>query len=194
MFQNARCEDRTRDLRIMRPARCQLRYCHSGRWRDALHALTSQSGKATSSLTPLIAQTFEATVGTCTEHVQAQLPRAILRRLPKRVDGQPLQHVRQRPFSAQGALANSATGTRTRVARVRAEYPNQLDYSGFEIDATLQQHYSYTRTRCIHKTARAKHSQRPPTPARQAASRTLTKIFAQRRKAPSSAYLQKGAG
>ena len=26
--------------------------------------------------------------------------------------------------------ANSATGTRTRVARVRAEYPNQLDYSG----------------------------------------------------------------
>ena len=25
----------------------------------------------------------------------------------------------------------SATGTRTRVARVRAEYPNQLDYSGF---------------------------------------------------------------
>ena len=26
---------------------------------------------------------------------------------------------------------NSATGTRTRVARVRAEYPNQLDYSGY---------------------------------------------------------------
>ena len=25
---------------------------------------------------------------------------------------------------------NSATGTRTRAARVRAEYPNQLDYSG----------------------------------------------------------------
>ena len=25
---------------------------------------------------------------------------------------------------------SSATGTRTRVARVRAEYPNQLDYSG----------------------------------------------------------------
>ena len=25
---------------------------------------------------------------------------------------------------------NSATGTQTRVARVRAEYPNQLDYSG----------------------------------------------------------------
>ena len=24
----------------------------------------------------------------------------------------------------------SATGTRTRVSRVRAEYPNQLDYSG----------------------------------------------------------------
>jgi hypothetical protein len=30
---------------------------------------------------------------------------------------------------------NSATGTRTRVARVRAEYPNQLDYSG---DAALE--------------------------------------------------------
>ena len=28
------------------------------------------------------------------------------------------------------AMPNSATGTRTRVARVRAEYPNQLDYSG----------------------------------------------------------------
>ena len=26
---------------------------------------------------------------------------------------------------------HSATGTRTRIARVRAEYPNQLDYSGF---------------------------------------------------------------
>ena len=30
---------------------------------------------------------------------------------------------------------NSATGTRTRVARVRAEYPNQLDYSGVEVNA-----------------------------------------------------------
>ena len=29
-----------------------------------------------------------------------------------------------------GRSQNSATGTRTRVARVRAEYPNQLDYSG----------------------------------------------------------------
>ena len=27
---------------------------------------------------------------------------------------------------------NSATGTRTRVARVRAEYPNQLGYGGSE--------------------------------------------------------------
>ena len=27
-------------------------------------------------------------------------------------------------------IKHSATGTRTRVARVRAEYPNQLDYSG----------------------------------------------------------------
>ena len=30
---------------------------------------------------------------------------------------------------------NSATGTRTRVARVRAEYPNQLDYSGSGMEA-----------------------------------------------------------
>ena len=28
----------------------------------------------------------------------------------------------------RGSIKNSATGTRTRVARVRAEYPNQLDY------------------------------------------------------------------
>ena len=28
---------------------------------------------------------------------------------------------------------SSATGTRTRVARVRAEYPNQLDYSGVAV-------------------------------------------------------------
>ena len=35
----------------------------------------------------------------------------------------------------------SATGTRTRVARVRAEYPNQLDYSGVAImpDHDIQQ-------------------------------------------------------
>ena len=30
------------------------------------------------------------------------------------------------------SFQNSATGTRTRVARVRAEYPNQLDYSGVD--------------------------------------------------------------
>ena len=33
-------------------------------------------------------------------------------------------------FVGWTALENSTTGTRTRVARVRAEYPNQLDYSG----------------------------------------------------------------
>ena len=31
----------------------------------------------------------------------------------------------------------SATGTRTWVARVRAEYPNQLDYSGVAIILAL---------------------------------------------------------
>ena len=30
-----------------------------------------------------------------------------------------------------GDRTTSATGARTRVARVRAEYPGQLDYSGF---------------------------------------------------------------
>ena len=32
-------------------------------------------------------------------------------------------------------LHNSATGTRTQVARVKAEYPNQLDYSGSDEDS-----------------------------------------------------------
>ena len=32
---------------------------------------------------------------------------------------------------------NSATGTRTRVTRVRAEYPNQLDYSGVAVILAL---------------------------------------------------------
>ena len=35
------------------------------------------------------------------------------------------------------ALSNSPTGTRTRVTRVRAEYPNQLDYSGDDIICLL---------------------------------------------------------
>ena len=45
-----------------------------------------------------------------------------------------LERRQSRLKSAQDAsewvVSNSATGTRTRVARVRAEYPNQLDYSG----------------------------------------------------------------
>ena len=43
---------------------------------------------------------------------------------------------RVQPFrcrSNHAHIHNSATGTRTRVARVRAEYPNQLDYSGVGI-------------------------------------------------------------
>ena len=32
---------------------------------------------------------------------------------------------------ASPATFSSATGTRTRVARVRAEYPSQLDYGGW---------------------------------------------------------------
>ena len=50
----------------------------------------------------------------------------------------PVKAARPEPLgyrSLQAAAAlhpskNSATGTRARVARVRAEYPNQLDYSG----------------------------------------------------------------
>lgn len=32
----------------------------------------------------------------------------------------------------------SSTGTRTRVARVKAEYPNQLDYRGLLVSYTFQ--------------------------------------------------------
>ena len=44
-----------------------------------------------------------------------------------------------RPFVVPPS-ASSATGTRTRVARVRAEYPNQLDYSGFDNKLTSITH------------------------------------------------------
>ena len=37
----------------------------------------------------------------------------------------------QRLRFARVQRLNSAAGTRTRVTRVRAEYPNQLDYGGF---------------------------------------------------------------
>ena len=37
----------------------------------------------------------------------------------------------QRANTHAHARKHSANGTRTRVARVRAEYPNQLDYSGW---------------------------------------------------------------
>ena len=39
---------------------------------------------------------------------------------------------------------SSATGTRTRVARVRAEYPNQLDYSGICIAFISKRHRGAT--------------------------------------------------
>ena len=41
-----------------------------------------------------------------------------------------MRRFRRRRVLKGWALYNSATGARTRVARVRAEYPNQLDYSG----------------------------------------------------------------
>ena len=44
----------------------------------------------------------------------------------------PLYHLRTlSPVNIRAHLRlHSATGTRTRIARVRAEYPNQLDYGG----------------------------------------------------------------
>ena len=42
-----------------------------------------------------------------------------------------LPRAKLEPPKIKASEQNSATGTRTRVARVRAEYPNQLDYSGF---------------------------------------------------------------
>ena len=50
--------------------------------------------------------------------------------------------------------ANSATGTRTRVARVRAEYPNQLDYSGFWL-AKVCHHRREGRTRVSENIAKS---------------------------------------
>ena len=43
-----------------------------------------------------------------------------------------MEHGTEDAYDAYGikSEANSATGTRTRVARVRAEYPSKLDYSG----------------------------------------------------------------
>ena len=50
---------------------------------------------------------------------------------PLWIDGPPMVRPSGGPAPARGRDgANSATGTRTRVARVRAEYPDQLDYSG----------------------------------------------------------------
>ena len=43
------------------------------------------------------------------------------------------------------SVTNSATGTRTRVARVRAEYPNQLDYGGHGD----KENVSYFDLRCL---------------------------------------------
>ena len=52
---------------------------------------------------------------------------------------------------------NSATGTRTRVARVRAEYPNQLDYSGFGTRRACRILYFQARTIQAHTRARRKY-------------------------------------
>ena len=45
--------------------------------------------------------------------------------------------VRQKKYWSMFRFENSATGTRTRVARVRTEYPNQLDYSGSDARRSL---------------------------------------------------------
>jgi len=68
------------------------------------------------------------------------------------------------------ASKHSATGTRTRVARVRAEYPNQLDYSGHctvylegpPIAADQRTSNIANRTRHAWATARAPEDQQVP--------------------------------
>ena len=45
----------------------------------------------------------------------------------------------------------SATGTRTRVARVRAEYPNQLDYSGYGPRVVQKFRGKPARTKTLHR-------------------------------------------
>ena len=44
---------------------------------------------------------------------------------------QPTYRNALRSLPDRSHLINSAIGTQTRVARVRGEYSNQLDYSGF---------------------------------------------------------------
>ena len=52
------------------------------------------------------------------------------------------QFIFPRLFSALLDVINSTTGTRTQVARVKAEYPNQLDYSGVVV-GLLQFYFAY---------------------------------------------------
>ena len=71
------------------------------------------------------------------------------------------QRAKPAPQCVAPTSNNSATRTRSRVARVRAEYPNQLDYSGPVKDTTctLQKVFmnrafptanpNHTRARCI---------------------------------------------
>ena len=64
---------------------------------------------------------------------------------------------RQQACNSQDKKKHSATGTRTRVARVRAEYPNQLDYSGSEIDARRTLH-AYRQINKLHSEERSARS------------------------------------
>ena len=59
---------------------------------------------------------------------------------------------------------NSATGTRTRVARVRAEYPNQLDYSGFCHTVEKQTRASRRRLRRPERPGQARPGLEPAIP------------------------------
>ena len=69
-----------------------------------------------------------------TGHCGNTTPLALLsKRLHMLLDGWGVGHGRSTVsfnVATWSGATNSATGTRTRVARVRAEYPNQLDYSG----------------------------------------------------------------
>ena len=106
------------------------------------------------SLSLSLSQSLSAAQGAMGGVAQARVGRMqIIRRLTcwsiaARHAGAPQAAKRVRQQCLRGLVYNSATGTRTRVARVRAEYPNQLDYSGAEKKAAAQLYSDSKRASC----------------------------------------------
>ena len=113
---HAENEDRTHDLRIMRPARYQLRYFRLGCYAKLL----------ANKYAPCWQRAAAADARSSTAKKPHTIPRIHIV-TPWR-DG--VDACASQCDMIQRGKNHSATGTRTRVARVRAEYPNQLDYSG----------------------------------------------------------------